>query len=119
MLLPELKLKRPVTLRSQGQSITRCIGLLDGLVHPIEESSEHIAKSLLKESNLDVNSTWSTMVTRTRPFSESIRPNHHADIKELQPDVIVECYLEAKYYHYDPSDMCELVDFNVNAENLI
>ena len=42
-----------------------------------------------------------------------------ADIKELQPDVIVECYLEAKYYHYDPLDMYELVDFNVNVENLI
>ena len=42
-----------------------------------------------------------------------------ADIKELHPDVIVECYLEAKYYHYDPSDVYELVDFNVNVENLI
>ena len=41
-----------------------------------------------------------------------------ADIKELQPDVIVECYLEAKYYHYDPEDIYELVDYNVNAKNL-
>ena len=41
-----------------------------------------------------------------------------ADIKELQPDVIIEGYLEAKYYHYDPSDMCELVEFNTNVENL-
>ena len=41
-----------------------------------------------------------------------------ADIKELQPDVIVECYLEAKYYHYDSEDIYELVDYNVNAENL-
>ena len=49
------------SLRSQGQSITRCIGLSDGLVYPIEESNEHIVKSLLK----DVNNTWSTMGMRT------------------------------------------------------
>ena len=130
------------SLRSQGQSITKRVGLSEVLVHPIEESTEHIVKSLLK----DVNSTWSTMVMRTRPFSEnlfqSVRPNHqvllsckphrsgchqwrpmqstvNADIVELQPDVIVECYFEAKYYHYDPSDIYELVDFNVDAENLI
>ena len=129
------------SLRSQGQSITTCIGLSDGLVHPMENSSEHIAKSLLQ----DVNSMWSTMVMRTMPFSEdlfqSIYPNHQvllsckshrpgchqwrpmrsdltAEIKELQPDVIVECYLKAKYYHYDPTDMLELVDFNANVENL-
>ena len=33
--------------------------------------------------------------------------------------MIVECYLEAKYYHYDPEDIYELIDFNVNAENLV
>ena len=32
--------------------------------------------------------------------------------------MIVECYLEAKYYHYDPEDIYELVDYNVNVENL-
>ena len=81
-----------------------------------------------------------------RPFSEilfqSIHPNHQvplsckphrpgshqwrpmrsdltAEIKELQPDVIVECYLEAKHYRYDPMDMLELVDCNATIENLI
>ena len=42
-----------------------------------------------------------------------------ADLQALQPDVIVQCYFEAKYYHYDPSDIYELVDFNVNVENLL
>ena len=42
-----------------------------------------------------------------------------ADIKELQPDVIVECYFEAKHHHYDPEDIYELVDCNVNAESLV
>ena len=42
----------------------------------------------------------------------------NADIEELQPDVIVERYLDAKYYHYDPKDIYELGDYNVYAENL-
>ena len=42
-----------------------------------------------------------------------------AEIKELQPDVKVECYLDAKYYHYDPVDMLEFVEFNETVENLI
>ena len=33
--------------------------------------------------------------------------------------MIVECYLEAKYYDYDPANIYELVDFNVNVENLV
>ena len=41
-----------------------------------------------------------------------------ADIKELQPGVIVERHLEAKYYHYDPEDIYKLVDYNVTAEKL-
>ena len=44
--------------------------------------------------------------------------NINADIKELQPDVIVERYLDAKDYHYDPEDIYELGDYNVYAENL-
>ena len=38
--------------------------------------------------------------------------------QELKPHVIVERYLDAKYYHYDPEDIYELSDSNVNAENL-
>ena len=41
-----------------------------------------------------------------------------ADIKELQPDVIVERYLDAKYYHYNLEDIYELGDYNVYAENV-
>ena len=85
------------------------------------------------------------MVMRTRPFSDDlfqhIHPNHqvlpsrkphrpgchqwrpmqqnsNADIKELQPHVIVERYLEAKYYQYDPEDIYELGDYKVYVENL-
>ena len=42
----------------------------------------------------------------------------HVDLKELKPDVIVERYLDAKYYHYDPEDIYELSDYNVNGKYL-
>ena len=42
----------------------------------------------------------------------------NADIKELQPDVKVKRYLEAKYYHYDPEHIYELGEYSVYAENL-
>ena len=37
------------SLRSQGQALTTCISLSDGLVHPVEDSIEHIAKFLLQK----------------------------------------------------------------------
>ena len=40
-------------------------------------------------------------------------------IQELQPDVIVECYLEAKYSHYDTVDLLEFGEFNDTVENLL
>ena len=40
------------------------------------------------------------------------------DLKELQPDVIIERYLEAKYYHYDPEDIYDMCDYNANAKYL-
>ena len=129
------------SLRSQGQSMTTHVGLFKGDVHPIGESHKTIVNALLEH----VNETWSTMVMRTRPFSDdlfqNIHPHHQvllsckphrpgchqrrpwqqnidADIKELKPDVIVERYLDAKCYHYDPEDIYELSDYNVYAENL-
>ena len=89
---------------------------------------------------------WSTVVMRTMPFPadlfQDVRPNHQvllsckphppgcrqwcpmrselkAEINELQPDLIVECYLNAKYYHYDPIDMLEFFEFNETVENQI
>ena len=81
------------------------------------------------------------MAMRTSPFSDNLfqntHPNHqvllsckphrpgchqwrplqqevNANTKELQPNVVVERYLEAKYYHYDPEDIYELSDYNLN-----
>ena len=64
------------SLRSQGQSITTHVGLSKGDVHPVEESHQSSVKALLEH----VNETWSTMVMRTRPFSDDlfqhIHPSH-------------------------------------------
>ena len=33
--------------------------------------------------------------------------------------MIVECYLDAKYYHYDPVELNDLADFNANLVDLL
>ena len=119
------------SLRSQGAALSTCIGLSEGTVHQATECTQHIAKSLLK----DVTNTWSTMLMRTMPFPadlfQDVHPNHQvllfckphrpkchqwrptqseltAEVRELQPYLIVECYLDAKYYHYDLVNLLEL-----------
>ena len=48
-----------------------------------------------------------------------MQPQVRADLKEFKPDVIVEKYLDAKYYRYNPEDIYELSDYyNVNAKYL-
>ena len=41
------------------------------------------------------------------------------EVQELNPDVIVECYLDAKYYHYDPVELIDLADINATFANLV
>ena len=119
-----------------------CIGLADGTVHPANTSDHQTANSLLK----DVTTAWSTLTLRTNPFPthlfQHIHPNHQVllsckpyrpgchqwrpahttlahQIRELQPDVIVECYLDAKCYDYDPVELVELAEFNETFENVL
>ena len=40
------------------------------------------------------------------------------EVKELNPDVIAECYLEAKYCHYDTAELTNLSDINANFAHL-
>ena len=42
----------------------------------------------------------------------------HDEIQELQPDVIVERYLDAKYYQYSPGELDDMADYNSNATYL-
>ena len=41
------------------------------------------------------------------------------ELRDLQPDIIVECYLDAKYYHYDPVEILDLGEFNATVSNLV
>ena len=130
------------SLRHQGKSMVTKIGLSKGDVCAGTESPRTIIEALL----VPEAATWSTMVMHTHPFSDDILQNVHpyyhevslsckphrpachqwrplqqqvqADLKELTLDVIVERHLDAKYYHYDPEDIYELSDYNVNAKYL-
>ena len=51
-----------------------------------------------------------------RPGCHQWRPLHY--IRELNPDVIVERYLDAKYYQCSPDDLQEMCDYNSNATYL-
>ena len=39
------------------------------------------------------------------------------EVQELNPDVIVDCYLDAKYYHYDPVKLVNLADIHATFVN--
>ena len=40
------------------------------------------------------------------------------EIQEIQPDVIVERYLDAKYYQHSPDEIYDMSDYNSNAKYL-
>ena len=107
----------------------------------LTESPCTIAEALL----VPEAAIWSTMVMHTHPFTHDIlqnvhpyhevllsckphlpgchqwrplQPHIHEDLKEIKPDVIVERYLDAKYYQYDPEELYEMCDYNTNAKYL-
>ena len=41
------------------------------------------------------------------------------ELQELNPDVIVKCYLDAKHYRCDPVELAHLVDVYANFANLV
>ena len=41
------------------------------------------------------------------------------EAQQINTDVIVECYLDAKYYHHDAVELNDLADFNAELVNLI
>ena len=102
-----------------------------------ESPSCTIAEALL----VPEAATGSTMVMHTHPFRHDIlrdvhpyhevllsckphrpgchqwrplQPHIHDDLKELKPDVIIERYLDAKYYHYDPEEIYEMSEYNAS-----
>ena len=41
-----------------------------------------------------------------------------SEVTEIKPDVIVECYLDAKYYHYNPAELNDLSNVSDNFKTL-
>ena len=56
-----------------------------------------------------------------RPGCHQWKPMHiqvHDEIQELQPDVIVERYLDAKYYQHPPEELYSMSEYNSHASYL-
>ena len=133
------------SLRQLGSSMQTTIGLCNGDVFPSTTLAESPSCTIAEALMVPESAMWSTMVVHTNPFPQEIlqnacpyhevilsckphrpgchqwRPLHqqvYDDIQELKPDLIVERYLDAKYYQYPPEDLQEMSDYNVNATYL-
>ena len=133
------------SLRQQGSSMVTTIGLSKGDVCAPTTLAEFPSCTTVEALLVPQAVLWSTMVMHTHPFThdvlQSVHPYHevmlsckphrpgchqwrplrsqvHDDIKELRPDVIVERYLDAKYYQYTPDDIHEMCEYNFNAKYL-
>ena len=130
------------SLRQPGSSRVPKIGLSKVDAHAdMTESPCTIDEALL----VPEAAIWSTIVMHTYPFTHDIlqnvhpyhevllsckphrpgchqwrplQPHIHEDLKELKPDVTVERYLDAKYYHYDLEELYEMCKYNTNAKYL-
>ena len=129
------------SIREQGPALSTRIGLADRRIHQVSEYDNNIAKVLLTV----LSNTWSTMVMRTTPFPSDLfqaHPHHQVllsrkhhrpgcrqwrpaqttlaeEARELNADVISECYLDAKNYRCDPVERIDLVDFSANVAGLL
>ena len=115
------------SLRQQGSSRKMIVGLSSDNVCAPTTLAESPSCTIVDALMVPPSAMWSTMVRHTHPFSQDLlqnvcphhevilsckphrpgchqwRPLHsqvHDDIRELKPDVIVERYLDAKYYQY-------------------
>ena len=113
------------SLRQQGCSMHKSIGLTrDGLCPPTT-LAESTSRAIVEALVIPPDAMWSTLMLYTRPFPPDLfqhaRPYHEVlfsckphrpgchqwkpmqiqvqdEIRDLQPDVIVERHLDAKYY---------------------
>ena len=133
------------SLRQQGSSRKMTIGLSSDDVCAPTTLAESPCCTIVEALMVPPSAMWSTMVMHTHPFTQDLlqnvcpyhevmlsckphrpgchqwRPLHqqvHDDIRNLQPDVIVERYLDAKYYQYSPEDLQDMSDYNSNATYL-
>ena len=133
------------SLRQQGRSMCQAVGLVKGDLCPSTTLTEPAARAVVEALVIPPDATWSTMMLYTKPFPpdllQCVRPCHavlfsckphrpgchqwkpmhvqiQEEIQELQPDVIVERYLESKYYQYPPAEIHDMADYNSSAKYL-
>ena len=133
------------SLRQQGSSKVSTIGLSKVDVCASTALTEFPSCTIAEALLVPKTVIWSTMVMHTSPFKsdilQNVYPHHevllsckphrprchqwrplqpqvHDDVQDFQPDVIVERYLDAKYYHYDPEEIYDMCDYNCNATYL-
>ena len=133
------------SLRQQGSSIQKTIGLSKADVRDPTTMTESPYCTIAEALVIPPSAVWSTMVVHTHPFTQDLlqhacpyhevilsckphrpgchqwRPLHprlYTDIQDLQPDVMVERYLDAKYYQYSPEDLRDMSSYNSNATYL-
>ena len=133
------------SLRQQGGSMQLAVGLVKGDLCPSTTLTESATRAIVEALVIPPDAMWSTLMLYTRPFPPDLlrqdRPYHevlfsckphrpgchhwkpmqlqvHNEIKELQPDVIVERYLDAKYYQHPPDEIYDMSDYNSNAKYL-
>ena len=133
------------SLRQQGESMHQSIGLVKGDLCPSTTLAESTSRAIIEALVIPPDAMWSTLTLYTKPFPpdllQHVRPCHevlfsckphrpgchqwkpmhiqeHDEIQELQPDVIVERYLDAKYYQHAPEELCSMSDYNSHARYL-
>ena len=132
-------------LRQQGESMYQSIGLVKGDLNPSTTLAESTARAIVEALVIPPDAMWSTLKLYTKPFPpellQQVRPCHEVlfsckphrpgchqwkpmhvqvqdEMHELQPDVIVERYLDAKYYQYSLDELYGMLDYNCNARYL-
>ena len=133
------------SLRQQGSAIKKTIGLTNVDLCAPTTLTESTPCAIVEALKIPHDALWSTLVMYTQPYPsdllQHVRPYHevlfsckshqpgchqwkpmhlqlHDDIRALQPDVIVERYLDAKYYQYSPELVQEMSDYNSKARYL-
>ena len=121
------------------------VGLVKGDLCPPTTLAEPATRAVVEALVIPPDAVWSTLMLYTKPFPPDLlqhtRPCHEvlfsckphrpgcnqwkplqlqvqAEIQEIQPDVIVERYLDAKYYQHSPDAIHDMSDYNSNAKYL-
>ena len=133
------------SLRQQGHSVCQSIGLTRDDLCPSTTLASSTTRAIVEALVIPPDGMWSTLMLYTRPSPPDLlqhpRPYHEVlfsckphrpgchqwkpmqvqvqeEIQELQPDVIVERYLDAKYYQHVPAELYDMSDYNTNATYL-